>query len=141
MAETCRQRLMREHPEEVCITWLGGCNGCPDHYGYLSPMSPCGGPYDARLDNEDRCTECWDRVIPESIEEKEKKMMTTKKTKAELLEEIAELQAELKKVEKYRKYDEAAEEIKAAYDAFVRAGFTEEQAFTLFNSMIKASIG
>ena len=114
MAETCRQRLMREHPKQVGPQFVEGCYGCPCDYGYLEAPDYCNGM-------EAECNKCWNRVIPESIEEKlavipevepdefdlqmiamaeqekeKEKNMTTKKTKAQLLEEIAELQAELK---------------------------------------------
>lgn len=153
MAETCRQRLMREHPEQVGPQFVEGYYGCPCDYGYLEIPDYCTGM-------EAECNKCWNRVIPETIEEKlavipevepdefdlqmiamveteKEKKMTAKKTKAQLLEEIEELQAELKKVEKYRKYDEAAEEMKALYDSFVRAGFSEDQAFTICTTAMK----
>lgn len=62
---------------------------------------------------------------------------TTKKTKAQLLEEIDGLKTELKRLEKYAKYDDAAEEMKAFHDSFVRAGFTEDQAFAIVTTVIQ----
>lgn len=55
-------------------------------------------------------------------------------------QEIKDLKVELKKLEQYKQYDDAAMEMKAMYDSFIRAGFTEDQAFTLFNSIIGKSL-
>lgn len=70
------------------------------------------------------------------------------KTKNELLEEIEQkngeikvLKADIEKIEKYRKYDEMADEIKAINDSFVRSGFTEQQAFELTKGALKAAAG
>lgn len=51
-------------------------------------------------------------------------------------EEIAGLNKEIKKLEKYKQYEETAEETKAILDSFVNAGFSEEQAFTLITTML-----
>lgn len=70
------------------------------------------------------------------------------KTKNELLEEIEQkneeievLKADIEKLEKYRKYDEMAEEVKAINDSFVRSGFTEQQAFELTRDAVTAAVG
>lgn len=70
------------------------------------------------------------------------------KTKNELLEEIERkngeievLKADIEKLEKYRKYDEMAGEIKAINDSFVRSGFTEQQAFELTRDVVAAVAG
>lgn len=70
------------------------------------------------------------------------------KTKNELLEEIEQkneeievLKADIEKLEKYRKYDEMADEIKAINDSFVRSSFTEQQAFELTKGVLKAVAG
>ena len=70
------------------------------------------------------------------------------KTKNELLEEIEQkngeievLKADIEKLEKYRKYDEMAGEIKAINDSFVRSGFTEQQAFELTRGAVTAAAG
>lgn len=70
------------------------------------------------------------------------------KTKNELLEEIEQkneeievLKADIEKLEKYRKYDEMADEIKAINDSFVRSGFTEQQAFELTRDVATAAAG
>lgn len=74
MAETCRQRLMREHPKRISGIFNAGCYGCPSQYGYLDDPDFC----DER-DDWDSCTECWDRVIPDT-KEKEKDMTGVKET-------------------------------------------------------------
>lgn len=70
------------------------------------------------------------------------------KAKNELLEEIEQkneeievLKADIEKLEKYRKYDEMADEVKAINDSFVRSGFTEQQAFELTRGAITAAVG
>lgn len=70
------------------------------------------------------------------------------KTKNELLEEIEQkndeievLKADIEKLEKYRKYDEMADEIRAINDCFVRSGFTEQQAFELVKGALVAAAG
>jgi ribosomal protein L9 len=71
----------------------------------------------------------------------EKTMATTKKTKAELLEELEQtqktvndLKKELKNLEKYKVVRETADELKAFHSAFVDAGFTDAQAFKLLET-------
>lgn len=70
------------------------------------------------------------------------------KTKNELLEEIEQkneeievLKTDIGKLEKYRKYDEMAEEIKTINDSFVRSGFAEQQAFELTRGAVTAAAG
>ena len=50
------------------------------------------------------------------------------RTKEELMEEIENLQEEVKKRDKCSKYDTMAEELAAIRDAMVKHGFTEEEA-------------
>lgn len=70
------------------------------------------------------------------------------KTKNELLEEIEQkneeieaLEVDIEKLEKYRKYDEMADEVKSINDSFVRSGFTEQQAFELTKGAATAAVG
>jgi hypothetical protein len=60
---TCREKLMKEHPDDVEECWLGGCCGCPDDHDYLDSPEYCNGSGDDAL-----CTKCWDREIPETDE-------------------------------------------------------------------------
>lgn len=46
-------------------------------------------------------------------------------------EEINALKEDIKKLERYKQYNEMAGEIKAVYDGYVQSGFTEKQAFEL----------
>lgn len=64
------------------------------------------------------------------------------KTKAELLEEIeqknseiAKLKSEINGLEKLEKNKDATAELKALYDGYVEAGFSENQAFALVHTM------
>lgn len=148
---TCREKLMLEHPE--CVGdpnkpgFDGGCLYCPDDYGYLEIPEYCGDG----SNNKITCAKCWDREIPSTerihvstlITEKESNTMK-KKTEAQLIEEINanmrdihELKQELAKLEKYREYEKAANELRAFYEALVNAGFTEAQAWELFMAATK----
>ena len=128
---TLIEKLRKEHPDEM--NSFDRPIYCPTKYGYTSPPLYCG---DLDYGNaNDRCTDCWNREIPE---EKEKENEPMKKTKAMLEEEleqkraeIEELKKELVKVEKYKQYDDMAGEIKAIYDSFVNAGFNEDQAYEI----------
>lgn len=72
----------------------------------------------------------------------------SEKTKNELLEEIEQkneeievLKVDIEKLEKYRKYDEIAEEVKTINDSFIRSGFTEQQAFELAKGAVTVVVG
>lgn len=129
---TLIEKLRKEHPEEM--NSFDRPIYCPTKYGYAECPLYC---KDIEYGNAlKRCTDCWNREIPEEKEEKENKPM--KKTKAMLEEElnqkkneIEELKKELVKVEKYKQYDDMAGEIKAIYDSFVNAGFNRDQAYEI----------
>lgn len=129
---TLIEKLRKEHPEEM--NSFDRPMYCPTKYGYAECPLYC---EDIEYGNAlKRCTDCWNREIPEEKEEKENKPM--KKTKAMLEEEldqkkneIEELKKELVKVEKYKQYDDMAGEIKAIYDSFVNAGFDRDQAYEI----------
>ena len=53
------------------------------------------------------------------------------RSREELIEEIENLKEEVKKRDKYSKYDTMGEELASVRDAMVTHGFTEEQAFQL----------
>lgn len=80
--------------------------------------------------------------------EKEEKKMDDgiKKTKRELLEEIEQKNAEIKalkeelnKTERYDIYLAGAKEVRGMVDAYIEAGFTEEQAFELIKMFLSNS--
>ena len=57
-------------------------------------------------------------------------------------EEMQALEAEREKALEEEKYDEMAIEIKGIYDSYIKAGFTEEQAWQLLAlSMVNAFKG
>ena len=69
--------------------------------------------------------------------------MATNKTKTMLLEEIEAkneeiklLKEEVKKVERYKQYEESANEIAALRDSFINAGFTKAEA----NDLLKITL-
>lgn len=64
---TYREKLKLEHPDAVSPAAMGGCIGCPKHYGYgpessgntwchFRRQSTAGG-------DEDACATCWDGVV------------------------------------------------------------------------------
>ena len=133
---TLIEKLRKEHPEEM--NSFDRPIYCPTKYGYTSPPLYCG---DLDYGNANkRCTDCWNREIPE---EKEKENELMNKTKAMLEEEleqkkneIEDLKKELEKTEKHKQYDDMAGELKAIYDSLVNFGFSEDQAFTMLMTMI-----
>ena len=139
---TAREWMEQNHPDRVDEGYIGGVDGCPYEYYINVPKSDecdCG-------DCEETCSACWDQEIPGTENEKENETMitmeveapkTTKKNKAQLLEELENLKKELTKLEKYRKYDDTADELYAIMDSFTRAGFTREEAFTMMMTAMK----
>ena len=145
---TCRERLKIENPYLVSAKYFGGCLGCPSLYGYLECPDYC---KDISISLRKRCTMCWDREIPENKnnnEMEENKMNETSNrtmTREDLYNEINQkkkeieyLKERIEKLAKYEKYDESAAECSAMKDSFVRAGFTEEQAFEILLVCLKA---
>ena len=70
---TAREKLAIEHPEGVNDEAIGGCDGCPDLYEYLPKPHYC---YDRPRPCGSRCTECWDREIPEETKEEKENCMS-----------------------------------------------------------------
>lgn len=71
---TYREKLQKEHPEAISNQWKGGCYGCPFGHGYCNyEDTMCGkgipGGYD-----EQKCTRCWDQIIPGTEEKKTKRL-------------------------------------------------------------------
>jgi hypothetical protein len=69
---TCREKLKREHPNEINERYSGGCTKCPADYCYLDDPSYC----DHGVTNA-ICTKCWDREIPGTEPVKEEIKPTT----------------------------------------------------------------
>lgn len=64
---TFREKLMQEHPELISTRYLGGCKGCPYHYGYEHGRSEkCVGAPDVYT-----CAMCWNRQMPGTETKKE----------------------------------------------------------------------
>lgn len=110
----------------------------------------CPGPYDHSVDCPDNCRplidcdKCWNQEIPETEtnEREETKMettATTRKTKAELLEDIVALKKQIEHLDRYKKYEECADELSAMRKAFVNSGFSEEEAFKLVIEMLRTA--
>ncbi len=70
--------------------------------------------------------------------------VNTKRTKAELIEEIKyanehihEMEAQIKNLERYKQYEDMANEMKAMHTAFMNSGFSDDQAFDMMKMLIK----
>lgn len=134
---TCREKLAMTDPERIGPGCIGGCEGCPNSYYFINLPAPdyC---HDTTMGREERCTKCWNREIPgtESITKKESTTME-KKTKTQLIEEINGLKKEIEKLDRYKQYEAAANEMYALYEATLNAGFTKDQAWELFIATVK----
>lgn len=64
---------------------------------------------------------------------------TTRKTKKELLEEIAELRKEIDRIDQRKQFEDGAACLKMQFDALVDAGFNDIDAFELLTTLIKAA--
>lgn len=116
---------------------------CPEDMSRKAPMGLMECPY------EGGCEQCYNREVPEEYLTEEEKMptsATTKKTKAEILEElevknteIATLKKELKDLERYKQYEDSADELAAMKNALVNSGFSDDQAFQLVIEFIKGA--
>lgn len=69
----------------------------------------------------------------------EEKMQETRKTKKELLEEIAELKKEVERVDQRKQFETTAQVLKDQCDALIGVGFTHDAAFELLKTMIAAA--
>ena len=88
---------------------------------------------------EEECKQIVEQVIDMLGEEEEEDMnMNNNILKAieEKQKEIDDLHKELARLEKYKQYDETADEFKAIHTSFMNAGFSDEQAFALIQSII-----
>lgn len=91
-------------------------------------------PWDFNFGMEDVLRYCQNDV--KVTEEAVLKMEIQKKAR-----EIDALKKEIEKLEKYKQYDEATTETKVVMDSFIRAGFTEEQAFDMVKTIFIAIFG
>ena len=69
------------------------------------------------------------------------------KTKAELMEEvktkndeIKALKAEIEKLDRYKVYQDTADELGAVRQSYIKAGFSESEAFELTKMVIQMAI-
>ena len=157
---TCREKLALEYPKSIHPFFDGGCAGCPHEYGYLERPDYCD---TSSYHNMFRCGECWSREIPENNEKEKQEMnentwtptqmpeieaprtRTSREIEEEMLrlraehrDRIATLAKELEEVKKIEALEEAAAELKRVVDAYVKAGFTREEALALVNNTVKA---
>lgn len=136
---TCKEKFIKDHPDysEKQLTSIFD-NDCPGDYGIMDdPHDEDGYPNCYTV-----CADCWNREITETDENKKENiiMPTTKKTKAELLEEIEQLHKELEEIKNAELYQQGANQLKVMHAAYMIAGFTDEQSFELLLTMIRAGI-
>lgn len=142
---TCKEKLRLDHPEwnDDDIRYVID-EECPaDHLDDVElPRDSVGDLMCGR-----KSCDCWDQEYPEPKTEKEKNMATTKKTKAQLMEEletsentVKDLKKQLKDLEQYKVYEDAGTEIKNIHTAFMKAGFSDEQAFELIRLCMMTNI-
>lgn len=144
---TCREKLRLEHPEFADVDSPGGCYSCPSTFRYLPDP-------DDQWCKKALCTDCWDREIPgtENIK-KENDIMPThainarEVTKEDLLREIKaanehihQMEAQIKNLERYKQYEDMANELRAMHLAFMSSGFSDEQAYDLLKTMTQAVV-
>lgn len=72
---TCREKLMREHPEYVRDDYVGGSNKCPHNFGYAKQPKWC-------MTYFESCKDCWDREV-ETDERTNKDSLGRTETKTE----------------------------------------------------------
>lgn len=146
---TFKEKLMQDHPDwdedSVNIWIIRSCPHNPMNGALIAcPKELKNGP------NTVRCSQCWDREIPETETNKKEKdiMATTRKTKDELCielkeaeEKIMELTKELNDAKERERLQESADKVAQMRDAFVNAGFSKEEAFKLVLISIEAALG
>lgn len=134
---TFAEKARKEHPERFAFDLGYPPRDCPHHapFDYPDTREDC---HCAKY----TCRQCWNREIPEEPVE-EPKPKTIKKTKAELLKEIDELNIEVerlneeaKRLEKYAQYEEVANEAYAIYEAFKKSGFEDDKAFDIVKDLV-----
>lgn len=71
---TYREKLKKERPNRVGKRYTGGCDGCPQDYGYCTwegVKHICLSEEFKEGPNERRCSKCWDQEIPGTEKPKE----------------------------------------------------------------------
>ena len=145
---TCKEKLKLDHPdlnEDQLFDMTRSY--CPFEVGInYPPLSIC---------CDSKCSDCWNREIPgtENIKKENEIMPThainvnTKRTKAELIEEIKmahdhiqEMENQIKNLERYKQYEDMANELKAMHTAFMNSGFSDEQAFEMVKTITESSM-
>ena len=141
---TCKEKLIADHPDwdEKQLEYVLN-EECPDARYDVRPITD---EYGNSMCGDVNCVRCWNQEVPETNTEKEKNM-NTKKTKAQLIEEleasentVKDLKKQLKDLEQYKVYEDAGTEIKNIHTAFMNAGFTDDQAFELIRISMLTNI-
>ena len=139
------QKLQIEHPNKVSYYADGSINysdcamECPHSYGY-EKSAYCG--YPAFCGDNDRCTKCWNREMPETENTKgDTDMKEVGKTVDDLLKEVADLKEQVRVKKAQEEYDKSANELKMMYDALINSGFSKVEAWSIFSTILDKSGG
>ena len=134
---TCREKLRQDHQDLNDGQLYNMLHSyCPFEFGINYPPN--------QVCKHSRCSECWDHEIPENEIKKENDIMPTydisarEVTKEDLLKEIKlanehihQMKNQIKNLERYKQYEDMANEMKAMHTAFMNSGFSDEQAFDM----------
>ena len=100
-----------------------------------------------KYDELNHCEYYYGSVLAVRPIKNERRMNMSQKTKAMLLEEIEQknqeikdLEKEVKKLEKYKVYEDMATEMRAIHQSFVNAGFDDDQAMDLLKSSLNIGV-
>lgn len=122
--------------ELVCKNNIEDCSKCPlssydfldeEHKCDLEDYRPC---YLFDREGEKESMSAKEDIV--KLQEKE----DLAKLIAEKERDIESLHKEIDKLERYKKYEDTANESKAILDAFVSAGFERHEAFSLISALI-----
>lgn len=150
---TYLEKLKKERPEERMMP-DGLPIFCPHAYW---PEHEYDSSINERCTGRDThnpvCSVCWNREIPgteptnqtKNNEREENTMnestptpiISTRKTKAELLKDIADLKKQVEHLDQYKQLEKAADMTAAMCKSYENAGFSREEAFELTKIMIE----
>lgn len=62
---TCKEILIKEHPDEIDSQYIGGCKSCPSRYDYLHRYEELCNHNEY---SNERCKKCWNQVATKYYE-------------------------------------------------------------------------
>lgn len=138
---TCLEKYMQEHPnvpKERILTVY-----CPNGTGMMYEMDEP--EYCPQENGTPECVKCWNREFIDTKPVNEERNIPM--TKEQMLEEIEkanatihEMENRLKNLERYKAYEDMADEMKAMHTAFMNSGFSDEQAYDLMKTILNMAV-